>query len=145
MRDVIVQRPSRRSLFGAAGLAALALSLAPLAAHAQTANDQAEWPQSYETAPELAVQRESTPVLSPETVTATEQAIQKYQDIVAKGGWNTVPGGPELRVGSKGPAVEALRSRLVASGDLDPIAGQGAGIRLVRRSGGQAVPGAQRP
>ena len=33
--------------------------------------------------------------------------------------------GPELRVGSKGGAVEALRQRLVASGDLDPVAGSG--------------------
>ena len=32
---------------------------------------------------------------------------------------------PELRVGSKGVAVEALRQRLVATGDLDPVAGSG--------------------
>ena len=36
-----------------------------------------------------------------------------------------MPGGPELRVGSKGGAVEALRQRLVATGDLDPVAGSG--------------------
>jgi murein L,D-transpeptidase YcbB/YkuD len=125
MRELIVQRLSRRSLFGAAGFAALALCGAPMMAHAQDAGDQAEWPQSYETSPQLSVQRESTPVLSADTIAATEGAIAKYQDIVNKGGWNTVPGGSELRVGSKGPAVEALRSRLVVSGDLDPIAGQG--------------------
>ena len=54
------------------------------------------------------------------TVDATQAAIQKYQDIVAHGGWETVPAGPEQRVGSKGGAVEALRQRLVATGDLDP-------------------------
>ena len=73
----------------------------------------------------MAVAREATPILSPATVDATQAAIQKYQDIVAHGGWNAVPGGPELRVGSKSRAVQALRERLVASGDLDPVAGAG--------------------
>ena len=36
-----------------------------------------------------------------------------------------MPAGPELRVGSRGGAVEALRQRLVATGDLDPVAGTG--------------------
>ena len=125
MRKPIDLRPSRPYLFCAAGLAVLAFCAAPIAASAEGADDQAEWPQSYETSPQLAIKRESTPILSSATVDATEAAIQKYQDIVAKGGWNPVPGGAELRVGSKGRAVEALRQRLVVSGDLDPIAGQG--------------------
>ena len=65
------------------------------------------------------------PSCRPATVDATEAAIQKYQDIVARGGWNQAPAGAELRVGSKSKAVEALRERLVASGDLDPVAGMG--------------------
>ena len=125
MRDLIASRLSRRSLFGAATVAVLAFCAAPIVAHAADTDDQAEWPQSYETSPQLSVKRESTPILSPETVSATEGAIQKYQDIVAKGGWNVVPGGGELRIGSRGKAVEALRARLVVSGDLDPIAGEG--------------------
>jgi L,D-transpeptidase YcbB len=126
MHDGMVQRLARRSLLGAAAFAAFALSSASFAAKAADDGDaQAEWPQSYETSPQLAVKRASTPILSPETVTATEAAIQKYQDIVAKGGWSAVPGGSKLQIGSKGNAVEALRARLVASGDLDPIAGQG--------------------
>ena len=88
--------------------------------------DQAEWPQSYEASPHMAVGRESTPILSPATVEATEQAIQNYQNIVAKGGWGQVPPGADLKIGSKGPRVQALRDRLVVSGDLDPIAGAGA-------------------
>ena len=36
-----------------------------------------------------------------------------------------MPAGAELGVGSKSRAVEALRARLVASGDLDPVAGMG--------------------
>ena len=73
----------------------------------------------------MAVGREATPILSSATVDATEAAIQKYQDLAARGGWNQVPAGAELRVGSKSKAVEALRERLVASGDLDPVAGMG--------------------
>ena len=88
-------------------------------------DSQAEWPQSYETSPELAVKRESTPILSAETVAATEAAIQKYQELAAKGGWTPVPSVGDLQIGSRGRAVEALRARLVATGDLDPIAGQG--------------------
>jgi L,D-transpeptidase YcbB len=126
MRDRTVSRLSRRALFGAtAGVAfSLALGSIPSRAEDQDGN-QAEWPQSYEASPEMAVGRETTPVLSPATVDATQAAVQKYQDLVAKGGWAAVPAGPELAVGSKGRAVEALRERLVATGDLDPVAGSG--------------------
>ena len=64
-------------------------------------------------------------MLSPQTVAATEAAIQKYQSIVANGGWNAVPSGAELKVGVRSKAVQALRQRLIASGDLDPVAGMG--------------------
>ena len=126
MLDTDMLRPSRRALLGVA-LGAVALAgLTPLAAWAGDADDQAEWPQSYEASPKMAVGRESTPILSSATVEATQAAIQKYQDLVARGGWNTVPPGPDLRIGSRGPRVQALRDRLVATGDLDPIAGGGA-------------------
>ncbi len=125
MGDGSVSRWCRRSLFGAATCAAVALASAPFVARAADDDSQAEWPQSYEASPELAVVRESTPVLSAETVAATEAAIQKYQDLAAKGGWSPVPAVGELQIGSKGRAVEALRARLVATADLDPIAGQG--------------------
>src|SRR5208283_5956677 len=116
----------RRAFFGATALVAFALIGGPFLAKAQEReSDQAEWPQSYEASPKLAVGREATPILSPATVEATQAAIQKYQDIVARGGWNSVPPGGELKIGSKGPRVQALRDRLVASGDLDPIAGAG--------------------
>ena len=124
MRDMTVSRLSRRAFCGATAIAALALAAAPRVVLAQE-GDQAEWPQSYEASPHMAVGRESTPVLSSATVAATEQAIQRYQDIVAKGGWTQVPAGATLKIGSKGRTVEALRERLVASGDLDPIAGAG--------------------
>ena len=126
MRGMIVPRLSRRAFFGATATVAFAVALGPIPSRAgDQDSNQAEWPQSYETSPGMAVGRETTPILSPATVDATQAAIQKYQDLVANGGWNIVPGGAELRVGSKGRAVEALRQRLVATGDLDPVAGSG--------------------
>lgn len=83
---------------------------------------QAEWRQSYDAVTSLSVARSSTPVLSTQTLAATEQMIEKYRQIVAQGGWPVMPK-TTLRLGQKGPAVVALRKRLVASGDLDPSAG----------------------
>jgi murein L,D-transpeptidase YcbB/YkuD len=126
MRGRIVSRLSRRALFSATACVAFAVALGSIPSRAQEQDvSQAEWPQSYETSPEMAVGREATPILSSATVDATQGAIQKYQDIAAHGGWIAVPAGPELRVGSKSKAVQALRERLVASGDLDPVAGMG--------------------
>ena len=126
MRGMIVSRLSRRAFFAATASVAFAVALGSVPSRADDQDSgQAEWPQSYEASPHMAVGREATPILSPATVEATEAAIQKYQDLVSRGGWNTVPGGAELRVGSKSKAVEALRERLVASGDLDPVAGAG--------------------
>lgn len=83
---------------------------------------QAEWRQSYDAVTSLSVARSSTSVLSPMTTASTEQMIEKYRQIVAQGGWPAMPK-TTLRLGQKGPAVVALRKRLMASGDLDPSAG----------------------
>jgi L,D-transpeptidase YcbB len=78
---------------------------------------QAEWAQSYDAAERLIVSRSATPILSPQTVAATEAAIQQYQQIVENGGWPQVPAG-QLRLGSNSPAVAALRRRLIVAGDI---------------------------
>jgi murein L,D-transpeptidase YcbB/YkuD len=120
-------REWRAFLTGAASLAAMAaVGLSPALAGPRDLNDQAEWPQQWQVSSELSVGREATPTLSAATVAATENAMAKYQDIVTRGGWGTVPDGHELRLGSKGRAVEALRQRLAASGDLDADSGTGA-------------------
>ena len=127
--------------WGAAALAVAAATLAPLAARADDVDSgQAEWRQNYETSERISVGRETTPVLSAATVAATEAAIQTYQGIVARGGWNTVPNSADLKIGSKSKAVQALRERLIASGDLDSVAGMGPTFEFVRRSGGEALP-----
>ena len=49
------------------------------------------------------------------------QALVTYRGIMAAGGWPTVPAGPVLKLGSFGPRVATLRSRLSTTGDLaDP-------------------------
>ena len=65
----------------------------------------------------------SLPTLSPGTVQTTEQAVGKYQGIVAGGGWPKVPPTDRLRLGNRHPSVVALRKRLIIAGDLEANAG----------------------
>ena len=119
---MLKQAPIARSL----GFALLASA----AAFAQTATAreaagfaQAEWAQDYASPATMQVQRSSTPILSPQTMAATEQMVERYKDIVARGGWRPVSGADRLRVGAKGPAVAALRARLAVTGDIDSASG----------------------
>ncbi len=86
-------------------------------------DSQVEWAQSYDADAHLAVPRSSTPLLSTETFTATEQAVEHYRQLVAAGGWNQVPAAGDLKLGSEGDAVVALRKRLAVSGDLEASVG----------------------
>ena len=81
---------------------------------------QAEWGPSYNsgTRDDKSV-RSSSPILSAATAQATEVMIQRYQDLAARGGWKPLATGRTLKVGSQGPAVAALRERLIVTGDLD--------------------------
>jgi murein L,D-transpeptidase YcbB/YkuD len=99
------------------------LATLPALAAANAYDGQAEWAQRYDADPKLTVARSTTPILSPQTVAATEAAIAELQDIVARGGWPHVPAGQQLRLGSTSPAVSALRQRLIVSGDIGPEAG----------------------
>lgn len=58
-----------------------------------------------------------SPTLSTRNIEATKTAIQRYQAIVANGGWPTVPA-YAMRPGSRGETVEILKRRLEISGDL---------------------------
>ena len=110
---------------------ALALAAATLLAGPALAREpgfaQAEWAQDYSSPSTMQVTRSSTPILSPQTIAATEAMVEKYRAIVARGGWQPVSGAASLRVGSRGPAVAAVRQRLIVTGDLDANAG-GAGV-----------------
>jgi murein L,D-transpeptidase YcbB/YkuD len=113
---------SRRTLL--TGSLALIFTPATGALAQQFAQSQAEWSQNYEAVSRTRVQRTSTPMLSPDALAATEQMIEYYRNIAARGGWQPVQGVQGLRVGSKSPAVIALRQRLIITGDLDQTAGE---------------------
>ncbi len=84
---------------------------------------QAEWSQNYEAVSRTRIQRSTTPILSAQSLMATEQVIEQYRDIAARGGWPVLRVSANLRVGAKSPEVVALRQRLIVTGDLDPTAG----------------------
>ena len=81
---------------------------------------QSEWSDGFDAAASTAPAiRGDVPTLSPDIVGAVEIAIMQYTQIVQQGGWPMVPPEQKLRVGARGPAVAALRQRLIISGDLD--------------------------
>jgi murein L,D-transpeptidase YcbB/YkuD len=108
---------SNAGLLGA--LAVTAVAMPGLALAQQMAlGAQAEWQQGYDVATSMRLTRSSTPTLSPQAVAATEEAIMRYRDIVARGGWNEIHPRQSLRVGVRSPDVVALRQRLAVTGDL---------------------------
>lgn len=52
------------------------------------------------------------------------EALARYRDIAARGGWPEVPDGPKLQRGDRSERVVALRARLMEEGDL--VGGAGA-------------------
>jgi murein L,D-transpeptidase YcbB/YkuD len=88
-----------------------------LAAPADQGLGVAEWRQSYDSGSRVKNVQSSAPILSQATLQATERAEAQYRDIVARGGWQSLPK-VSLKLGSKNNAVTALRRRLIVSGDL---------------------------
>src|SRR5262249_43984215 len=88
-------------------------------------NQGLEFGQGYDSASRtVTMPKASLPTLSAWTVQTTEQAIGRYEAIVAAGGWPMVPQGErQLRLGNRQPSVKLLRDRLTASGDLNTSAG----------------------
>ncbi|MDI7861031.1 L,D-transpeptidase family protein [Rhizobiaceae bacterium n13] len=65
----------------------------------------------------------TNPILGPGAVANVQQAIYDYQTIVANGGWPQVNPQQKLQIGVIDPSVQALRQRLMVSGDLPRTAG----------------------
>jgi len=95
----------------------------------------------------------SEPTVSPATAQTTEKAIDRYADIVTRGGWPQVPPVSVLKLGDRHPSVVPLRTRLAASGDIDPNAAgndvydsyvEGA-VRRFQARHGLTVDGSARP
>jgi murein L,D-transpeptidase YcbB/YkuD len=121
---------SRRAFLS--GAAAIAASTAAIgSARAQNIIDsiinsprRGNWSDQFDArASERGSVSSNVPIFSDETISAIGQAIGYYQDIVARGGWPEVPARMKLELGKVDGDVEALRRRLMISGDLDQRAG----------------------
>jgi murein L,D-transpeptidase YcbB/YkuD len=125
-----------RRAAGVIGVAA-ALWLLALPAHAQAA--QANWWESItgtgtpdytgrrseerERAPRVRpplddLRPDPTPWRSDEMIAAMQSAIDRYQQVVARGGWPIVPPGRMMREDEEDERIPLLRKRLRMSGDL---------------------------
>jgi murein L,D-transpeptidase YcbB/YkuD len=111
---------------GAAGLAGMAAAWRAWAAEDDVLralierNQRSQFGQDYDAASRtILMPKASLPTLSPATVQHTEQAIGRYEAIVARGGWPQVPVTERLRLGNRHPSVVALRQRLIAGGDIE--------------------------
>jgi L,D-transpeptidase YcbB len=126
------QLDRRALLRRAAGFATLAAAGA--AARVASAEDQpldaligdaqhGEFGQGFDEASRnVRMPKASEPTVCAATAQTTDQAIERYAAIVARGGWPSVPSGGVLRLGDRHPSVTILRARLAASSDLDPNA-----------------------
>lgn len=147
---------SRRKLIG--GAAAALGMLATGRTLAQDAmlqalieqNQRGEFGQGFDVGlRSLRMPKASLATLSPQTVQTTEQAIPRYEAIVARGGWKVVQPTDRLRLGNRHKSVPALRERLIAGGDLDPNTGMSdafdsyveAGVKRFQARHGMSVDG----
>ena len=123
-------RPDRRVFLTLAGAATLAAAARPSVGHADDQLDalmgdaqRGDLGQGFDDASRtIHMPKASEPTVSAATVQTTEQAIDRYATIVARGGWPRVPAVTQLRLGDRHPSVNDLRARLVASSDIDPNA-----------------------
>lgn len=65
----------------------------------------------------------NTPIFGMNTLANTQNAVGQYQQIVSAGGWPQVNSPVRLEMGVSDPSVQALRQRLIISGDLPRSAG----------------------
>lgn len=121
---------SRRALLR--GVAAAAATTLAGQAMAQTAIDElinaprrGNWDDQFDAKASRTVAGvvSNNPMLSPGNFINMQQAITDYQEIVSSGGWPQVNPSIKLRLGAVDPSVQALRQRLMISGDLPRSAG----------------------
>ena len=68
---------------------------------------------------------DATPMRSEVMIEALEGAIDRYQDIVANGGWPAVPGSRMIRAEDNDERIPLLRQRLMITGELSRKASGG--------------------
>ena len=132
MRDLILYKPARGiRRFVAIGLTLVSLAGLNSSARAdnwwenltggfsegagQHSDGQKPKPETLED-----LRPDSTPWRSDVMLDAMAAAIERFEKIVASGGWPAVPPGRMMRAGDDDPRVPILRKRLRISGDLSP-------------------------
>lgn len=124
--DVFSRRAFLRTAatFGAAAVAGPAL--------AQTALDdvlnaprRGNWDDQFDAQASRASAgvQSNNPILGQGSIPNIQQAISDYQQIVSNGGWPQVGSSQKLQIGVVDSSVQALRQRLIVSGDLSRSAG----------------------
>ena len=104
-----------------------------------------EFGQSFDSASRtITMPKAGLPTLSPLSVLTTEQAIRRYEAIVAGGGWPMVPAGERMRLGNRQPAVITLAPAPGGGGRSRREYRGFRHLRFLRRGRGAAVPGAPR-
>ena len=112
---------SRRSFLSTLALGAAASALTRPASADDLGLGQMEMQERYDSvASPVAAATSSSPTFSPYTLQATQNALQKYSEIAAQGGWPQVTGKQRLQLGDRNDDIVSLRQRLVVSGDLAP-------------------------
>ena len=113
------------------GTAAASAAMLPGAAFAQNALGEllqaptrGNWDVQFDTRGSNVRQVASnSPVLSENTISSLQEAINSYSAIVQGGGWPMVPEGETLKIGVQSRTVPVLRQRLAIAGDLGSNAG----------------------
>lgn len=65
------------------------------------------------------------PVFDALSAQRTGEAIKRYKEIAAKGGWAIIPADAKFAMGAEGALVELLRQRLIVTSDLSSSEGSG--------------------
>ena len=125
--DVFSRRAILRTALsaGAAALAAPALAQSAMDGIINTPN-RGNWDDQFDAKVARATVNvtTNTPMLSQQAPAAVQQAMGEYQMIVANGGWPEVPQTAKpLQLGAVDSSVQALRQRLMITGDLPRDAG----------------------
>ena len=133
MRDLLLYKPAR----GIGRFVAIALTVVSLAGINSSARADNWWENltggfssdsagqhsdAQKPKPETLedLRADSTPWRSDVMLDAMAAAIERFEKIVASGGWPVVPPGRMMRPGDDDPRVPILRKRLRISGDLSP-------------------------
>ncbi len=125
--NVMLRGWQRKAVFAAAVLAISSVGVGTASAETRDDYEPVEFEDPYDPAPResfVSTDRSVRPMLSTESMIAMQSAIAKYEYVVSRGGWRTIPPGRNMSVGSRGDRVVMLRDRLAITGDLQQVSAE---------------------